>query len=402
MQAIRALLIPAAGPRPRRVAAAVIVVAVALAHLWLTDRVLLEDRLGEGAADTSPKRIEVAFVRELAPAEPPPPPAVRVAPPPAAAALPPTAAASAPAEPVLAQEAPPAPPSPAVPEPTPVPPAVAEATVPSPDATAALPVVAAPDAAAVTGPAFEWPPSTRLSYRLTGDFRGPVQGSARVEWLREGRRYQVHLDVRVGLDAAPLLARRMSSDGELTERGLKPLRYDEETQVLFRGTRRLTVQFEPERIVLAGGRVHAPPPMDVQDTASQFVQLTWLFTTQPEKLRVGEAVVVPLALPRRVDLWVYDVAGQEELQTPAGLIPTFYVKPRREVDEARDLMVETWFAPSLQYLPVRIRIRQDAETYIDLLLERLPQQAAPAQAPGAAPGTGILPGGSTPPRGSTR
>jgi hypothetical protein len=35
-----------------------------------------------------------------------------------------------------------------------------------------------------------------------------------------------------------------------------------------------------------------------------------------------------------------------------------------------------WVAPSLQYLPVRIVIRQDAETFVDLLLERLPQQAA--------------------------
>ena len=33
-----------------------------------------------------------------------------------------------------------------------------------------------------------------------------------------------------------------------------------------------------------------------------------------------------------------------------------------------------WFAPSLQYLPVRIRIRQDAEVFVDLMIEKLPQQ----------------------------
>ena len=46
---------------------------VTLVHLGLA--VMLEDlaRLGSGAADTSPARIDVAFVRELAPAEPPPP-----------------------------------------------------------------------------------------------------------------------------------------------------------------------------------------------------------------------------------------------------------------------------------------------------------------------------------------
>ena len=38
-----------------------------------------------------------------------------------------------------------------------------------------------------------------------------------------------------------------------------------------------------------------------------------------------------------------------------------------------------WVAPSLQYLPVRLLIRQDAQTYIDLLIERLPQQAEPGR-----------------------
>ena len=47
-------------------------------------------------------------------------------------------------------------------------------------------------------------------------------------------------------------------------------------------------------------------------------------------------------------------------------------------------MAEAWFAPSLQYLPVRLLIRQDEATYIDLMLERLPQQALAAAPPDAA------------------
>jgi hypothetical protein len=33
-----------------------------------------------------------------------------------------------------------------------------------------------------------------------------------------------------------------------------------------------------------------------------------------------------------------------------------------------------WLAPTLQYLPVRIRIEQDAETYVDLRIETAPLQ----------------------------
>ena len=32
-----------------------------------------------------------------------------------------------------------------------------------------------------------------------------------------------------------------------------------------------------------------------------------------------------------------------------------------------------WFAPQLRYLPVRIRIQQDAENYIDLLIAKRPE-----------------------------
>ena len=46
-----------------------------------------------------------------------------------------------------------------------------------------------------------------------------------------------------------------------------------------------------------------------------------------------------------------------------------------EVD-SNDLTAEMWIAPSLQYLPARIRIRQDADTFIDMLIERKPQLAA--------------------------
>ena len=393
---------------------AAVVAAVTVAHLWLMSQMEDLARLGSGAADTSPARIDVAFVRELAQAEPPPvaavraPPAAQAEPAPVAAPAPlPAASAPLDAAPVLeaaqlaaASETEPKPepkPEPVAPQPeaaaaaTPAPTAEssassAAATAQAPQALPAAPGPAAPPSAPPSAiapaeaSAFEWPPSTRLSYNLVGDYRGPVQGKARVEWLRSGNRYQVHLDVRVGADFAPLLSRRMSSDGVLTEAGLKPQRYDEETKVLLREVRRQTIFFEPERIVLPRGGVQ-PTVAGVQDTASQFVQLSWMFTLQPQLLRTGQTVEVPLALARRVDRWVYDVVGEEVLDLPVGPVKAWYLKPRPQSKTNSDLSVETWFAPTLQYLPVRIRIRQDEASFIDLTLERLPQQASASDAP---------------------
>jgi hypothetical protein len=246
-------------------------------------------------------------------------------------------------------------------------PPAAAAAADAPSAAASAPVAAAA--------AFEWPRSTRLSYRLTGYFRGPVDGQASVEWLREGSRYQVHVEVSVGPSFAPLLSRRMSSDGDIGVDGLSPRRYEEETRAALRSPRRQAVLFGDGFVRLPSGAEH-PRPAGVQDSASQFVQLTWLFTTQPQRLRTGESIPLMLALPRRIDTWVYDVLMQETLATGAGPVDAVHVRPRRPERPGSDLTAEMWVAPSLQYLPVRIVIRQDAETFVDLLLERLPQQAA--------------------------
>lgn len=379
-----------AGPLRARVLA--LTAAVLLAHLWLVDR-HWPDRLGQGASESQPRRIEVAFVRELEQAPPPQPPAP--APPPPRRSTPPKPerAASAPLDPVpplqmqteAAPQARPEVSATARVEPSPSPALSEAADAPAlEDSRAAAAPVPAPASAASashTAAAFEWPPSTRLSYTLTGDYRGPVQGQAQVEWLRSGSRYQVHLEVSVGPSFAPLMSRRITSEGEITDKGLQPSRYDEETRVGLGSVRRQRILFDADLVRLPGG-AQLPRPAGVQDSASQFVQMTWLFTTQPELLQTGRTIELPLALPRRVEPWLYDVLGTETLDTLAGVVQAVHVKPRRDAGAAgrsNELAAEFWVAPSLQYLPVRILIRQDAQTYVDLLIERLPQQAQPGR-----------------------
>jgi hypothetical protein len=361
----------------RRGAWALVVLGVLGGHAWLGWQLAHSlAQLGVGTAPTPP-RIEVAFVRELAPAAPPV--VVAAAPPPArprraapVAPLPPPEPASVASS--AAQVAPELPASAPAPE------------TPASAVADAAPAATAPASAVATAPPFEWPVSTQLNYVLTGNYQGEVHGGAQVQWLRDGTRYQVHLDVHVGPSFAPIMSRRMSSDGELGDAGLTPQRYDEETRAFFR-TRRARLRFEADAIVLANGKTRPAWP-GVQDSASQFVQLTWLFSTQPQRLQVGAQVALPLALPRRVDLWTYEVLAQETLHTPIGELATFHLKPRRESPRQGELVAEMWIAPSLAYLPVRIRIQQDAETFIDLMVESRPLQgeAVPrAPTPASAP-----------------
>ncbi|MDE2370961.1 MAG: DUF3108 domain-containing protein [Burkholderiales bacterium] len=342
-------------PARRRRAALALIVAVAAIHLWVADREL---PAWLGRHGDRPRPIAVAFVHQLKPQAPPQAPARPPrpkAPPPRLQRLAP-AALPASAPPLLA----------------PLEIAVEQAS----DLPALPPLVALlPPAAAASAPAFEWPPSTRLSYRVQGDYRGPVEGQAEVQWLHEGKRYQVFMDLSIGASFAPLMRRVVDSEGVITAQGLSPSRYDEETRVVFRDPRRYSIRLDDDRIVLPGG-ASVPRPEGVQDSASQFVQLTWLFITQPALLQTGRSITLPLALARSVEPWIYDVLGSETLYTPAGPIDTVHVKPRREPQPGVSLTAEIWVAPSLQYLPVRILIHQDQQTWVDLRISKLPEQAA--------------------------
>jgi hypothetical protein len=204
-----------------------------------------------------------------------------------------------------------------------------------------------------------------------------------VEWLRRGRDYQVHLEVAIGPSFAPFATRRVHSSGVLTERGISPRRFDEETKILIADPRRVTVRFLPESVVFANGR-QVPLLPGAQDTASQFVQLTWLALTGRVPMQVGQVIEQPLVMAYRQYPWRYEVVGEEEVATPMGRIAAWHLKPDREAVPG-DLTAEVWLAPSLQYMPVRLRMWSGTEMNFDLRLKTPPLQAAPETESPASP-----------------
>jgi Protein of unknown function (DUF3108) len=127
-------------------------------------------------------------------------------------------------------------------------------------------------------------------------------------------------------------------------------------------------------VILENGRT-VPRPPGVQDTASQFVELTQRFATGREVLEVGRSVPMWLARPGGVDRWVYDIVGRDQLQTPRfGTVEAFHLKPR-SLDKPRgNITAEVWVAPSLQYLPARIRIAMGEEAFLDLMVDHIEQR----------------------------
>ncbi|RZJ17389.1 MAG: DUF3108 domain-containing protein, partial [Haliea sp.] len=222
-------------------------------------------------------------------------------------------------------------------------------------------------ASTATSPAPDhWPADTRLNYALSGRFRsGDLYGDARVQWQRSGERYQVRIDI----DLSPWVHQVFTSQGIVTPSGLQPQAYEESRRGKNRG-----VRLEQDSIRLDNGR-SVGRPEGVQDTASQFVELSHRFASGQDRLEVGQAVSFWMARPGAVDLWTYDVVERVTLRTARlGEIEAFHLRPRPIANPRGNITAEMWFAPSLQYLPVRIQVRMGEEALVDLLVDTIEQR----------------------------
>lgn len=353
-----------------------LIAVVAMAHFWVTYEVAQEMKALAPPADDI-KRMEASYVAEVRLSKPPAPPApakpAPAPPPPAARKKPkprPVEAASAPQEVASAPQE--------EDKPTQLAQAASEPEAPA-STPPVVPVVEAASAPAQaepqpTGPAFVWPKATRVTYSMEGNYRGPIYGQASVEWVRQEMRYQVRVEASVGPSFAPLGSWKLISEGDIKPEGLSPTRYQNADKLLFKSRAPRTIEFEAEEVVLPSGtRVPRLPGM--QDPASQFIQLAYRFIMNPSLLKVGNTIEMPMVWLKKTETLAYDVINEETLKTPMGEMETFHVKPRRMVAESGNtISAEIWFAPGLQYLPVRILTRLDEQTFMDMQMDRAPQQ----------------------------
>lgn len=372
------------------VVGSVLMVLVVLTHAWLVK--MLGEGLAQMAADTNtPPRVQVRYVRdmalaahaEIAPAKRPPVPTKP--PPPRGAPLPrlmPQIAAPQREEPSLdaasqaaleavAQAASAADVPADAPAETPLVPQPAEVAASDTPTNSKL-AEAAPNTN-LTEKAIDsaWPQTTRVSYSAQGYYGGDWHGGATVEWVRQGDRYQMVMDVSLGLG---VLKRLAVSQGRITDQGVRPERFDETTQRLFSKPRKVTVVLGEQQIEFAQGNKTSRPE-GVQDTTSQFVQLTYFFASRPELAQAGQRIEFPLALPRNLRAYAYEVQARQVLQTVLGPLETVYLAPWRISPKDNDLIAQLWLAPALKYLPARIRFSQGEDVYIELNISKAPELA---------------------------
>jgi hypothetical protein len=229
------------------------------------------------------------------------------------------------------------------------------------------------DSLLITG---QWPADTRVNYKLTGYFQGELFGSGQVQWTREGtagERYQV----RVTIDAG-LYELRMTSLGRVSPEGLLPEAFEEYSKRVLASARIRPLKLEEQELVLEGGRRVPRPaaqPQAVQDTVSQFIDLGHRFTEGRAKLQEGEVVRIWLGRPGGLDEWVYDIGPAETMNLPRiGAVTVHQLKPRPLANPRGTITMSMWLAPSLQYLPAKIRIQLNPEAFAEIIAEQIQQR----------------------------
>jgi hypothetical protein len=146
----------------------------------------------------------------------------------------------------------------------------------------------------------------------------------------------------------------------------QPLSFDKERQRPGK-TETVHQQFDWQQQLDSGNRGKkkwsVPLKVGTQDLQSHLLALQL-------DLRAGKRELhYPVSKNGRVRDYHYQVTKEEVLDTALGKLPTLRVERIRDADDSRQTI--TWFAPSLDYVAVRIQQYEDGELQGDMQIRKL-------------------------------
>lgn len=195
------------------------------------------------------------------------------------------------------------------------------------------------------------PPAFAFAYRLT---RGAVAGEVELRWQPEGDRYAASLEGRGGGDA--LLAWR--STGGFDAAGVAPVRFVDHR----RGRGALAVNFQRDagKVTFSGPQIEHVLAPGMQDRLSWMLQLAAIAAADPARIGASGAALVVVGVRGDADVWRFEPLGAETLDLAEG--PVAALRLLRRPERAYDTRAEVWLAPSLHFVPLRVRLSNGGET----------------------------------------
>ena len=204
---------------------------------------------------------------------------------------------------------------------------------------------AAPAGRAVAG----WP-SLDLDFGGYYGQSGPATrvAQAHYRFTPEAGRYRLEFEVRSGLGNL-----RFESEGAIDAQGLRPERYLEYRQLMFKRPSSRERRFVREGQAPADGEDVLRVPAGTQDRLSLVAQVSWLARSQPRLVAPGAHLSVPLATWNAVDPIDLQVeAAQDVSLEGGGKVAARRFRRLNDADEQGAL--EFWLAEDRERLPTQI------------------------------------------------
>jgi len=210
--------------------------------------------------------------------------------------------------------------------------------------------------AASDASSFKIPASALLKYQVTGMSRQINYSAwAELNWQQDGQRYDAKLEVGAFL----LGTRSQNSQGTLGAEGLMPTRFGDKYRT------EIASHFQRDKGVISFS-TNAPDVAmhkGAQDRLSVVIQIAALLAADPERFPPGTMLAFQTVASRDAEVWLFQIEKSEAQSLPYGELQTLKVnrKPRKEFDQS----IELWLAPSLGYLPVRLRVTNANGDFVD-------------------------------------
>ncbi len=206
------------------------------------------------------------------------------------------------------------------------------------------------------------PSSATLEFNASGQVKGfQYSAGAQLQWQHDGQYYQARQSISMFL----LGERAQTSEGLITPKGLQPLNFSDKG----RKTQSAAFDVASGKAHYSGGQTDAAIGDGVQDRLSVFLQLSALMAAGPEKYPPGTLIELTTSSARSAVRWQFRVGASEALELPFGSVMALRLDklPGKSSSDQRG---SVWLAPAMQYLPVRIKLSQGQDDFVDLQLKK--------------------------------
>ena len=205
------------------------------------------------------------------------------------------------------------------------------------------------------------PNSATLEFNASGQVKGfQYSAGAQLQWQHDGQYYQARQSISMFL----MGERSQTSEGLITPQGLQPLNFTDKG----RKTQSASFDVAAGKGHYSGGTADAAISDGIQDRLSVFLQLSALIAGSPEKYPPGTVIELTSSSARAAARWQFRVGATEALELPIGSVMA--VRLDKLPSKSSDQHGAVWLAPAMQYLPVRIKLTQGHDDFVDLQLKK--------------------------------